>query len=284
VHFECEGSAWQNTGEDWVDVALCFSTERASLGAEPPLLESDVLAVTRKSPTLLVHERDQRIEQAGLGAGQARAEGLPGIDDGGDVQRLRAQHKATVPSDGRPYRVPLFSFEAAAETELVTMPELEAAVILKSVQTNAGPHPLLAGPVDLIQDSGFVGRASVLFVAAGEKFALGWGPDGALRVQREVEQLKEESNLLGSWTTRAHEVRVHLSNLGNAPKVVRVTERIPVSEIEKVQITPLLEHTTESKRPDDRGFLEWTITLPAFARETVRLRYLVKKHSDVVGL
>src|SRR5436190_1255055 len=83
-------------------------TWRASLGPKPPLLESDVLAVNRKSPNVVVQEREQVVEDVGLGAGQSRSAELPGIDDGGDVQRLRCGHPATIPSDGRPYRVPLF--------------------------------------------------------------------------------------------------------------------------------------------------------------------------------
>jgi uncharacterized protein (TIGR02231 family) len=284
VRFECEGSAWQSTGEDWTDVTLCFSTERLSLGAEPPLLSTDVLSVARKSPALTVEARDHRIEQAGLGADATRPQGLPGIDDGGDVQRLRGRHKASVPSDGRPYRVPLFAFDAPAQTGLTLMPELAQAVILESVQANTGASPILAGPVDLIQDSGFVGRASVLFVAPGEKFALGWGPDAALRVQREVVELEEESNLIGSWRTRTLDVKVHLSNLGDVAKALRLTERVPVSELEKVQISTVPAETTGGKRADDRGFVVWSVTLPAFGRETVRLRYLLKKHSDVVGV
>ncbi|MBI4863272.1 MAG: DUF4140 domain-containing protein [Candidatus Riflebacteria bacterium] len=36
VFFETEGCVWQNTGEDWADVELVFSTQRESLGHEPP--------------------------------------------------------------------------------------------------------------------------------------------------------------------------------------------------------------------------------------------------------
>jgi uncharacterized protein (TIGR02231 family) len=284
VRWQSAGCAWQATGEDWTDVELCFSTERLSLGAEPPLLADDVLAVTRKSPALVVQEREQRIEQTGLGRGAERAEGLPGIDDGGEPQRLVAAHPVTVPSDGRPHLVPLHESVAPAQVELASFPELAAAVILKSTQTNTGKQPILAGPVDLVRGGGLAGRTSVLYVAPGERFALGWGPEGSLRVQREVEHLKEESNLIGSWMTRAQEVKVHLSNLGPAERSLRVTERVPVSEIEKVQITVVGKETTDAQRADERGFVQWQVTLPPFGHTTVRLRYLLKKHADVVGI
>jgi len=56
----------------------------------------------------------------------------------------------------------------------------------------------LAGPVDLIRENGFVGRTSVLFIAAGERFELGWGPDAELRVKRHSESKQEKSRRLSS--------------------------------------------------------------------------------------
>src|SRR5690606_39939108 len=125
---------------------------------------------------------------------------------------LRGRVKATVPGDGRPYRVPIFSFEAPAETALICMPERVAAVMLRSRQPNSAEHPLLAGPVDLIRNSGLVGRTSILFIAPGERFELGWGPDSSLRVHRKLEELSFERRALSSWTRKPRRVTIRLSN------------------------------------------------------------------------
>jgi uncharacterized protein (TIGR02231 family) len=265
-----------------------MSTERASLGLEPPMLHSDVLAVQKKAKAVIVEARDQAIETAGLGegegAGVVRAAGVPGIDDGGETRTMAAPRPVSIPSDGRPHRVPLWAFETAAQTELVLMAEIAAAVVTRSTSTNASEHPILAGPVDLVRDAGFVGRTSVLFVAPGEKLELGWGPVGALRVQREIETLKQESSILGNWVTAAHDVKVRISNLGAAPKRVRVVERVPVSEVEKVQIAVERESTTGGKQPDADGMLTWDLPVPGDGHETVTLRVVVKKHADVQGV
>ncbi|HUS64437.1 MAG TPA: mucoidy inhibitor MuiA family protein [Kofleriaceae bacterium] len=278
VEVSTDACVWQATGEDWRDVELQFSTERASLGALPPRLASDVLRATRKTE-LVVQVREQEIDTAGLGGegGKRAAAELPGIDDGGQPVTLRAADRSSVPSDGRPYRVRLSTFTSEAQTELVSTPELAPAVLLKSTQHNRGTGPLLAGPVDLVRSSGLVGRTSILFIAAGEKFELGWGPEADLRISRSVEELDEKSRLLGSRTERDTIVRLRLSNLGATSRKISITERIPVSELEKIKVEVDLDHTTARRRPDEHGFLRWTVDLPAYGHDTIDLRWQLRK-------
>lgn len=285
--FTCEGAVWQNTGEDWRDVQLIFSTERPSLGVTPPTLATDYLRMRKKGPAVEVEARDQTIHTAGLGAGEGGKKKvanneLPGIDDGGEALGLRGRVKATVPSDGRPYRVPIFQFETPAETALICMPERVEAVMLRSRQVNAAEHPLLAGPVDLIRNSGMVGRTSILFIAPGERFELGWGPDPALRVSRTVEALEHERKMMSSWTRKPRRVRVLLSNLAPTPATIEVTERMAVSEVAKVEVE--LIEATHRETADDDGFVTWTAELKGFGHEQLELTWVLVVHDDVVGL
>lgn len=285
LHFASEGCVWQNTGEDWTDVQFIFSTERPSLGMEAPQLASDVLHAQRKSEVLVVEAREQEVQTTGLGtAPKQRTAELPGIDDGGEALKLRSTTKASVPGDGRPHRVPLMAFTSPTSIESVLMPELAEAVVVKSTHVNRSQLPILAGPVDLVREGGFVGRSSLLFIAPGENFAIGWGPDGAVRVQRSVELAKEDRGVMSSWTHQAHLVKVKISNLGAQERTVVVSERVPVSEIEKLRIEVDAGATTDKQKPDNNGFLRWRVELPPFGRKTVELRYVVRKHGDVVGI
>lgn len=286
VEFTCEGAVWQATGEDWTDVQLLFSTERPSLGVTPPSLQTDTLRVRKKSATVEVEARDQKVHTAGLGAdegaGKREAEELPGIDDGGEALELRGRSKASVPGDGRPYRVPIFSFESPAETALICAPELVASVMLRSRIANLADKPLLAGPVDLLRNSGLVGRTSILFIAPGEKFELGWGPDASLRVHRTVEELEHKKAMMSSWTRKPRKVTVKLSNLSPAKKTVEVKERIAVSEIEKVEVE--VTEASQGKQADADGFVTWSVDLAGFGRHELEITWVLVVHDDVVGL
>lgn len=285
LHFTSEGCVWQNTGEDWNEVQLVFSTERPSLGTEPPQLVGEQLHVQRKSEVVVVEAREQEVQTTGLGAApKQRSQDLPGIDDGGEVLALRALAKASVPSDGRPYRVPLMTFTSPAALEYVLTAELAEAVILKTAHVNRSQQPILAGPVDLVRGGGYVGRTSLLYIAPGENFAVGWGPDGAVRVQRSVTQAKEERGMLSGWVSQVNSVELRLSNLGPGERTVQVTERVPVSEIDKVKIEVDAAATTERAKPDVNGLVRWKVELPGFGRVRLSLGYIVRKHGDVVGI
>lgn len=74
--------------------------------------------------TFQVETRDRQVEKPGLGSQTSTdTVTLPGVDDGGKVRILRSLTKATIPSDGRPYRVPLFSIESEAKIEYILIPD-----------------------------------------------------------------------------------------------------------------------------------------------------------------
>ena len=283
VSFSTDACVWQNTGEDWTGVALRFSTERASLGSSPPRLSSDVLRVQKRSAQVVVETREQEVQTTGLGVAIPASRDLPGIDDGGELVSLDAKRPADVPSDGRPHRVRIGGFSTECELALVAMPELSRAVLLRSILSNQSSTPILAGPVELIRDSGYVGRTSVLFVAPGEQFELGWGPDAELRIHRRADTFPEKSRMLSSWVSRRHRIEVFASNIGGSTRTIEVTERMPVSEIDKVKIE-LAEKSEGGVGPDERGFVSWTLTLEPFSQAQRVLEFLQKKHEDVVGL
>lgn len=286
VSFRIDGCVWQRTGEDWHNVDLVFSTARASLGTEPPLLADDLLKVQEKSKEIVIQSREQKIQTTGVG-GAAPSETpatveLPGVDDGGEVRNLRPATKATIPSDGRPYRVPIFSLSSAANVEYVLMPEVSCQVVLKSEQTNTAQFPILAGPVDLVRSSEFVGKTSVLFIAPGEKFTLSWGADEAMRVQRTTTE-KREQNHLTKWKSVTTTVKLFLSNIGAESRVIKTTERVPVSELEQVQVEVISKKTTGRIQPDDNGFCTWNFTLEPYSQLPSTLVYKVSAAPEVQG-
>jgi len=295
-----DACVWQSTGEDWREVPLRFSTERPSLGATPPALVDDILRVQKKSDVTVVEARDHDVD-VGLGAGAARvAATVPGIDDGGVARVLVAVHRAIVISDGRPYRVPVTAFSAPAEIAEVAVPERSPCAFVRARATHAGDAPLLAGPVDLVLDHGYVGRASTLFVAPGERFDLGFGPDADVRVHREDRRKRDDAGVLGGWNVTRVRVAVRLSNLGAAVRTIQVTERVPVSEIEAVEVavSPATAWALEDDdgiRRDDApivteraidgdGLVTWSVELPPYGRRAVALEYEVRSKKGVVGL
>lgn len=280
--FACEACVWQRSGEDWHGVRLRLSTDRPSLGVEPPRLADDLLTLQPKEKAVVVEARDQAVETTGGAGGRPAAE-MPGIDDGGEVRVLDVQGLATVPSDGLPHRFPLFGFNATVKPELVVYAELATAAILTSKQVNSAVLPLLAGPVDLIRNGGLVGRASILYVAPGATFDLGWGPDAAVRVHRQAWSQDEKGGVMSSWQPTLNLVDLAFSNLSGEPRTLRVVERVPVSEVQQVKIE-MDAQTAPAAKPDAEGMCTWTVSLAPRGHAEVKLRWRLLKQGSVVGV
>jgi uncharacterized protein (TIGR02231 family) len=296
VEWQTTACVWQATGEDWTDAALTFSLERPSLGVEPPDLFDDIVRARRRPDTVVVEAREQEQQTTGLGTGPAE---VPGIDDGGLGLTLAAP-KASIKCDGLPHRVPVGGFTSKAQITLVAIPVKSVFVHVRARVVNEGTAPLLAGPVDLIMSSGYVGRAEVGFVAAGERFHLGFGPDADIRVHRTESRDRDDAGLLGGWNVQTVRVAVRLSNLGDRSREVEVTERIPISEVEQVEVQaagpdayllgtddhPGGEEITQvtARALDDRGMVTWGVELPAFGRRAVTLEYRVRSQRGVAGI
>jgi uncharacterized protein (TIGR02231 family) len=304
LHLESDAVLWQATGEDWTGVRLTFSTARSALATAPPVLREDRLrlrelsAEERRTVEVDLREEDIALSEAGQG-GLAPAE-LPGVDDGGEVQVLPAPAPADVPADGRAHRVPLGSFRVPATAERVALPELSPVVgELVSFRSPAA-HPLLAGPVELVRDTGYLGRGQLRFTAAGAPAELSFPGSDDYRLHREVEEQRSTTGLagLGQRSVITRTVRVHVSRLtppveqggtGAAPADDRASitlrERIPVSELAAVEVR--LRESACDPRPDEvdaEGVVRWELALAPDSRRTVTLVYELTAAAKVAGL
>jgi uncharacterized protein (TIGR02231 family) len=276
-------TAWQRTGERWDDVEIHFSTARPAQIATPPMLQDDVIASRKKTDAerarVVVEARDQAVMLAGLDRGTRSVDEMPGVDDGGEPRVYAPREKVTLVSDGSPFRVEIGRALLSAELARVAFPELAPVAHLRATATLSGEGPLLAGPVRVARGAGLVGRARLDFVAPGEPFEIGFGSDDAVRVRRSTSEARDTTTLTGTQKLK-RTVSVFVSNLSQERKTVQITERVPVSEIESVEVL-LLEREGWQFDPRD-GFARRDITLDGNATQELRLVYEVRASSKVV--
>ena len=276
MQVETFASIWQRTGEPWNDAKIFVSTERASLGVDPPTLLDDELFSQKKAPGTQVEMREQEVDSL---EGNRRDDEMPGIDDGGQVRVLGGE-VSSIASNGRAHRIELGSFSSSVNTTLLIYAERYQAAVRVAKAKNESARPLLAGPVELVGEHGPAGRSSVRFVSPGAPFELAFGAHPDVRVFRKTRVLKERSRLISSWERTPHEVDLRLSNIGDQGCQVEVLERVPVSELESVEVN-VLDETTGGVRPDRDGFIRWKETLPPGGHHQLTLRYEIAKKKSV---
>ncbi len=286
VKLETEAVIWQRTGEPWNDVEVSCSTARPTLGTTPPALSPDRIRTrakrTEEKKVVEVSMREEVIQTAGEGG--AAANEFPGLDDGGEARLLKAPAKATIPSDGQPHRVALSAFDTKATLERVCSPELTPLVSLVAKFPNAGPSVLLAGPVDLLRQSGFVGRALLKFAGQSEVIALSFGSEDGLRVVRNVEEKREEARLTGR-VTKTKTVKLFVSNASAEAARVVLEERIPVSEVKEVEVQVLAKECKPAPGAASKdGIVRIDLDLPANSQQEAKFVWELQAASKVAGI
>ncbi len=285
VFLEAEAVVWQRTGEAWPQVELAFSTARPTLGTTPPTLVEDRLHTRPKAAeekrVIDVSIREEVIQTAGEGGATPE---LPGLDDGGEARLLQAPGKRTVPSDGQPHRVALSSFTAPAQIERVCPAELTNVVSTIARFGNTSGQVLLAGPVDLIRNDGFVGRGQVPFAAVGETVKLSFGSEDGVQVSRDVEEKRDEAKLTGRKSTKKF-ITLHVSNASRHAHKVILEERVPVSEVKDVEVQLLPKDCSPAPGPVSKeGIARIELTLPPNGTQKVKFSWELSAASKVAGL
>lgn len=276
-------TAWQRTGEVWDDVAIRFSTARPARDASPPSLTDDVLTQRRKTDQersrIEVDLREQAVMVAGLDRGARAVDEMPGVDDGGEPLLLAPSGKVSLASDGRPLRIEVGRRTVEATLDRVLFPEVAQVAHLRATATLTQGGPLLAGPVRIARGQSLVGRARLDFVGQGEPFEVGLGTDDGVRVRRAQTDQRETTPVTGTQRIRRN-VKVFLSNLSSEARRVLVTERLPVSEIDDVEITLTAAGGFRNEGKD--GFLLREVELPPNGTQTLELAYELRASSKVV--
>jgi uncharacterized protein (TIGR02231 family) len=280
VEWTTWATTWQSTGEDWTDVTASFSTARPAQAAAPPLLQDDTLYTRPRSAeersVITVHAHEQSIERAAQ-----TSPDMPGVDDGGQPLLLTSPHPVTIPSDGLPVRVEIDQrvWPVTVSRRVISALSDAAHLCARAIVPPSAQHPglpLLAGPVHIARDQGWIGRAKLDFTADGQELTLGFGTDDALRVRRTTDTERPQK-FSGQCERRT--IHVFLSNLSDTPRDLDVIERVPVSEVKEVTVEPL--PCDDPWQADDDGFHRLSLTLAPNTHRQLTLRYEIRASSNV---
>ncbi|MGW2839414.1 DUF4139 domain-containing protein [Streptomyces sp. NPDC001493] len=150
--------------------------------------------------------------------------------------RFDAAARADVPSDGTWHTVTVGEIPVGLRAEYLCVPSVEQTVYATLVLSNATDQALLAGPVEITVDDGFLLTAALPTLAPGGVRRVGLGPAEGVRVTRRTNLHESTSGLRGNTTVLNHGVRVELANGLALPVRVEVHERVPVTSDPDVRI------------------------------------------------
>lgn len=271
------GVVWQNSGEDWNNAELILSTSKPSLGLDVLIPDEDIMRLRKKTSEekkkIKIAVRDEEVYRTGV----EEVSGEPPLpSDGGEALFYKITEKVTIPSTGRPHIINLGKYETDGTSSLVAIPELDNKVYLRTLVKNTQNKPFLAGPLSLHREGTFTGRGDLKFVGAGEDFCLWWGSEDLLRLERYVDKKEDKASLLHKRQI-LYKVKLHIRNLSGEEKLIKIQERIPVSELEEVKVT--VKDLPE--KPDKNGFVFINVSPGPSEEKEINYSYIMEIDKEV---
>lgn len=171
----------------------------------------------------------------------------------------------TMPSRSDQQLVNIASFKAKADFLMLATPLLTDYVYLQADIVNDSNVIMLAGPTSMYRNDEFVGKGSIELVTIGEKFTAGFGVDSQVKILREFKDKKIET----LWGNRveSYDYRLAINNYKNTKVKLRLLERIPYTEDEKLEIINFKTDASLSTDPEylrtdrQKGILRWDLNL-----------------------
>jgi uncharacterized protein (TIGR02231 family) len=293
----------QQTGEDWIDVALSVSTVRTAKGGAAPDLRS--LIVRFDEPKVADgFKRDQDVSRglartmapAAAPIGDLRIDQAYGLRNNEEASTPAQERVATLETGGFqavfrvPGRVSVIAQEGAKSFRIASAtispdllvraaPALDPTAYLEASFKHTEEAPLLPGRVALYRDGTFVGRGALVLAGKDELVNLGFGADDQIKVARIVQRKTEgTSGLISTSKTDEREFRITVHNGHDWPIKVVVEDQQPVSEVDDVQVEllPLTTKPTQTDARDRRGVLAWTLDMKGGEGREIALGWRVR--------
>jgi len=252
-------------------VRLALSTARPEAGGAPPeltpwqvsLFEPPIpLAAPRAAAKSFTVGGSPRGDMLALEAAPAPVSATQieaGVAEGQTSVLFNVTLPVDIPADGTQASTMIATAKLPVTAEYLAVPKLSPRVFLKSEVINDTVYPLLAGEVNIFNDSVFTGKAHLKTVAAGEKFDLFFGADDQIKVKREVARQRKQAGILGS-NRLSYRVDVELENFKKRGIKLTLLDQLPLAGNAEIKVN--LED--ERPKPDETkpdGTLSWKLNL-----------------------
>ena len=307
VQWIAYGLIRQRTGEEWNKVRVSLSTAKPAIGGRMPeiqpwwLTKSEPIPYNARGRAGL--EKNAMMRSVSSNAPSASDEFEEALKEGkrkepatlaqatvetrGPAVVFSLPQDQTIASDWQPRKAAIATATLPASFSYETTPRLSPYAYLRAKVTNNSESVFLSGEVQVFLDEAFVATSSVDVVGPSEQFDLFLGIDERIRVERKTVKAKVAVSLLpglhGKIKTIDADYLTTIQNFRSSPATITLIDQLPVAQHDEITVEPIaFEPKPTDEDKEKPGVYRWMLTIPAGAKQAVRLSYRVKHPVDFI--
>lgn len=282
-----KANAFQNTGEDWKNVRLKFSTGNPRQWGQKPQLSQWFLRYEEDRITMQAFRAGRALNEvyvmeaeeaeyapAPKVADAATAEAYVQVQEGRTTREFVVNTPYNLPS-GRDQRVvELEGHSLPAQYEYFVVPKINTDAFLVARVADWQDYALLPGEANLFMEGTFLGKTFIDPGMTTDTLELSLGRDRNIIVKRERIKDQSKRNFLGNRTTDTVGWEISARNNKRLPITLTIQDQVPLSTQQEVEVT--VEELSGAAFDRDRGFLSWRMELRPGETQQRTLRYAVR--------
>ncbi len=200
------------------------------------------------------------------------------VSDAVGVQTFKLPGKVAIPSDNDSHPVTLATIKLPSKKKLFWSNAKPDLVVAQDALTN-GDIVLLAGKVKTYYKDEFIGETTIPLVAPNEEFKIGSRASFDIKVTKKLVDRSKEKKLVKSKYIQNYNYAIEIKNLGKVEGLLKVYDRIPHSNSEKIKVIPEFPDLAPNKQ--QMGILKWKIDLKGLETKKISYNYIVEWDKEI---
>ncbi|MDD3286558.1 MAG: DUF4139 domain-containing protein, partial [Bacteroidales bacterium] len=292
--FVLKAQLTQQTGEDWNDVKLIFSTEQPNSGRILGNLYPYYLQPQQQ------HARTYRKQSNNVESLAAKVSGVS--EDAAEYavpmanatkysemtvsqltmlgKEYEVGMKHTIISDGKEKIIALETKTTKADYKHYTIPKIEKAAYISALMPQWEDLELMDASGKIYLENNYINDTYISSSNTEDTLNLSIGQDKRVAVDRKVAKTKpEKTGLLSNTIETIVTITLSIKNNNQTPIDINVVDQIPLSNQENIKITA--GDLSKAQYDEKTGKLTWDFSLKALEQKTITFNYTVRQPKGV---
>ena len=279
-----KASVYQNTGEDWNQVKLIFSSARPNQGGTAPTLQPWYLRPITPQPLTKMYsqsyDREAPAAARSMMAEPAMEEEV--MQEMVMVSEVKENQTSvdfvipmpyTVKSTGNRTSVDLNQYDIPAIYEYFAVPKLDKDAFLMARVFDWDQYSLLPGQMNLYFEDGYVGK-SMLDPGSQDTLNLSLGRDKGIVIERKKVDEFSKKKTIGMNKVESRGYDIEVRNTKKQDIQITIFDQLPVSANSEIEVRTL--KVGDADFSSQTGELKWKMKLSGQSSNKLSFQYEVR--------
>ncbi|MEX1003694.1 MAG: DUF4139 domain-containing protein [Crocinitomicaceae bacterium] len=311
VNLKYKAKVYNNTGNDWNDIAITLSTSDPNLSATAPALTPWYLNYQSlqtendydQGGGYVVPKKSQFKQYYQNASAPQMNNNLDGLTFDGFEQttidpmnnrnprlnfttievselstEFEIEDKYTIPSDAKPYLVEVTDNELQASFSHKAVPKLDKDAFLLANIVGWQDLDLIPGPTNVYFGDTYVGQSYITTRNVGDTLRLSFGRDNRILITRK--KLEEFSNkkVIGNNRKDTYVYEIIVKNNREIPVTIDLFDQVPISQDSDISVS--VDEISGAEINATSGKLFWKVSLQPSEAKKYKIQFTIKYPKD----